>query len=105
VNQPDGDKAMNSDNTTAATAKRSSNRWLQLGIACMAFGAIAAGMGWAIDSCAATLPALYIAAVLSGLGAGLAARFILVPMRKRSVENSKDLARNGFKVAAVGRPM
>lgn len=45
----------------------------------------------------------YIFAATLSIAAGLAAKFILAPMRKRSIENSEALARNGFKAAPAGR--
>src|SRR5450756_2196515 len=36
----------------------------------IAFGAILAALGWTIDSYATTLPQLYLAAVIAGVGAG-----------------------------------
>src|SRR5450756_3187494 len=36
----------------------------------IAFGAILAALGWTIDSYATTLPQLYFAAVIAGIGAG-----------------------------------
>lgn len=47
----------------------------------------------------------YIVAAALSIGAGLAAKFILVPMRKRSIENSEELARNGFRAIRARQPM
>ncbi|MEO7127264.1 MAG: oxalate/formate MFS antiporter [Rhodoferax sp.] len=47
----------------------------------------------------------YIFAAALSIAAGLAAKFILAPMRKRSIEGSEALARNGFKAVGVGKPL